>query len=81
MLQKQMHQLDWLLVCGKAVLKIAYLRKTYFKVHYQRCRLRVHERPLSNIIYTERGPFAQGYCDIHAETSFRLDENLLCDAP
>ena len=34
---------DWLLVRGKAVLKIAYSRKTYLKAHYQKCRLLAYE--------------------------------------
>ena len=34
-------QRDWLLVRGKAVLKIAYTRKTYLNAYYQRCRLLV----------------------------------------
>ena len=39
--RRQVLQSDWLsiLVCEKAALKIGFLRKTYLKVHHQRCRL------------------------------------------
>ena len=41
--EQQMLQRDWALLRGKAVLKIAYSRKKYFKARDRRCRLLAYE--------------------------------------